>query len=55
MQRPIPRPDNDNPPQSEKPAGPRTPGPVDRPGISEQPGSEPDYIPATPAENLPKM
>lgn len=48
-----PRPDNDNPPV-EKPAGPRTPYPVERPGIRQQPGAEPDYIPGTPTD-LPKM
>ena len=42
-----PRPDNDNPPV-EKPAGPRTPYPVERPGIRQQPGAEPDYIRARP-------
>jgi len=55
MQRPAPRPDNDNPRQNEKPAGPRTPYPVDHPGIGDQPGSAPDYIPATPGQDLPKM
>ena len=55
MRRPAPRPESDNPRQGEKPAGPRTPYPVDHPGISDQPGSEPDYIPATPAQDLPKM
>jgi hypothetical protein len=54
MQRPDPRPDNDNPDQ--KPAGPRTPYPVERPGITDRPGSEPDYFPGTPpGENLPKL
>jgi hypothetical protein len=37
------------------PAGPRTPYPVDHPGISDQPGSEPDYLPGKPVEDLPKM
>jgi hypothetical protein len=55
MRRPAPRPDSDNPRQREKPAGPRTPYPVDHPGISDQPGSEPDYIPAMPEHDLPKM
>jgi hypothetical protein len=55
MQRPAPRPNDDNPPQHQKPAGPRTPYPVDHPGISDQPGSEPDYIPGTPGQELPKM
>jgi hypothetical protein len=54
IRRPIPRPDNDKPRQRENPAGPRTPCPVDHPGISDQPGSEPAYIPATPGEDLPK-
>ena len=54
MQRPVPRPDNGNPPQKDNP-GPRTPYPVDHPGTSNQPGSEPDYIPATPAQDLPQM
>jgi hypothetical protein len=53
-QRPIPRSDNDNPPQ-DKPAGPRTPYPVDHPGISDLRGREPDCIPATPGQDLPKM
>jgi hypothetical protein len=55
MQRPVPRPDSDNPRQKGNPAGPRTPYPVDHPGISDQPGSEPDFIPATPGQDLPKM
>jgi hypothetical protein len=54
-QRPIPRSDNDDPPQNKKPAGPRTPYPVDHPGISDLPGREPDCIPATPGQDLPKM
>jgi hypothetical protein len=44
-----------NPPDRQKPVGPRTPYPVDHPGIRDQPGSEPDYIPATPGVELPKM
>jgi hypothetical protein len=48
------RPDNDNKPE-EKPAGPRTPYPADHPGISEQPGTEPDYLPGKSPESLPKM
>lgn len=47
------------PPKEKKPApplpGPRTPYPVEHPGISDQPGSEPDYLPGKPAEDLPKM
>jgi hypothetical protein len=54
-QRPLPRSDNDNSRQKKKPASPRTPYPVDHPGISDQPGSEPDYIPATTGQDLPKM
>ena len=46
-------PNTDKDPQ-EKPAGPRTPYPVEHPGTSDQPGSAPDYIPGTPAE-LPKL
>ena len=46
------RPDNDN--TEEKPKGPRTPYPVEHPGIRDQPGGEPDYIPGTPTD-LPKM
>lgn len=46
------RPDNDN--AEEKPKGPRTPYPVEHPGIRDQPGSEPDYLPGTPTD-LPKM
>jgi hypothetical protein len=38
-----------------KPAGPRTPYPVEHPGMSDQPGSEPDYLPGKPAEDLPKL
>jgi hypothetical protein len=49
----TPKADKDRPPE-EKPAGPRTPYPVEHPGIRNQPGSEPDYIPGTPAE-LPKL
>lgn len=41
-------------PQGE-PAGPRTPYPVDHPGIGKQPGTEPDYLPGKPAEDLPKI
>jgi hypothetical protein len=47
------------PPNGEKPAprpaGPRTPYPVEHPGMSDQPGSEPDYLPGKPAEDLPKI
>ena len=49
-----PRPGNDNP-EKKQPAGPRTPYPVEHPGISEQPGTEPDYVPATRPDTLPKM
>lgn len=47
-------PDNDNTPQ-EKPPGPRTPYPVEHPGISRQPGVEPDYLPGQSPETLPKL
>ena len=40
---------------AEKPTGPRTPYPVDHPGMSDQPGSEPDYLPGKQPEDLPKM
>jgi hypothetical protein len=49
-----PRPDNDNAPK-DKPEGPRTPYPVNHPGISQQPGAEPDYLPGKSPETLPKM
>ena len=50
------RPDTDNAGREEAaPSRPRTPYPVEHPGISDQPGSEPDYLPGTPAEDLPKM
>jgi hypothetical protein len=48
------RPDNDNKPEA-KPPGPRTPYPVDYPGISRQPGNEPDDLPGKSPESLPKM
>jgi hypothetical protein len=50
----FPRPENDNRPEK-KPAGPRTPYPVERPGIEEQPGSEPDLVPGQPTQPLPKL
>ena len=50
---PNPDTDKERPPQ-EKPAGPRTPYPVEHPGIRDQPGSAPDYIPGTPTD-LPKL
>jgi hypothetical protein len=47
------------PAEKQKPAptppGPRTPYPVDHPGMSDQPGSEPDYIPGKPVEDLPRI
>jgi len=49
----APTPDNDNP--EKKPPGPRSPYPVEHPGITRQPGSEPDYIPGVTPESLPKM
>lgn len=39
----------------ESPKGPRTPYPVDHPGIREQPGTEPDYLPGTPETPPGKM
>jgi hypothetical protein len=39
----------------EKPPGPRTPYPVEHPGMSDQPGSAPDYLPRKPIEDLPKL
>jgi hypothetical protein len=48
------RPPNEKGPV-EKPAGPRTPYPVEHPGISDQPGTQPDYLPGKPADDLPKM
>jgi hypothetical protein len=39
----------------QKPGGPRTPYPVEHPGMSDQPGSAPDYLPGKPAEDLPKF
>jgi len=47
-----PRPREEKAPEK-KPAG-RTPYPVEHPGISDQPGTAPDYIPATPTD-LPKF
>ncbi|MEA2930565.1 MAG: hypothetical protein QOG38_2993 [Hyphomicrobiales bacterium] len=47
-------PGNDKTPR-EKPPGPRTPYPVEHPGIGGQPGAEPDYIPGQSPETLPKM
>ena len=47
------RPETDKP--DRKPEGPRTPYPVDHPGVSQQPGSEPDYIPGKSPESLPKF
>jgi hypothetical protein len=32
------------------PAGTRTPYPVDAPGLTDRPGSAPDYVPGTPLE-----
>ena len=53
--RPIPgRPDDDPRPG---PRGPRTPYPVNDPGIADpdKPGSEPDYIPPSSPEQSPDM
>ncbi|HWP17212.1 MAG TPA: hypothetical protein VNM46_16420 [Xanthobacteraceae bacterium] len=40
---------------AEKPAGPRTPYPVEHPGMGDQPGREPDYLPGNSVEDLPKL
>ena len=37
------------------PTGTRTPYPVDAPGLTDHPGSTPDYIPGTPMEPPGKM
>jgi hypothetical protein len=37
------------------PKGPRTSYPVEHPGIRDQPGSEPDVLPGTRPESLPKL
>jgi hypothetical protein len=50
---PRPNPGNDNP--DRKPEGPRTPYPVEHPGIGGQPGSEPDVLPEKSPESLPKF
>jgi hypothetical protein len=50
----LPRPENDNRPEP-KPAGPRTPYPVEDPGVEDQPGSEPDLVPGPPPQPLPKL
>jgi hypothetical protein len=49
----APRPEPAKP--ETNPPGPRTPYPVEHPGIRDQPGSEPDYVPATRPESLPKL
>ena len=45
-------PERPKPQESPKPGpkGPRTPYPVDDPGITDLPGQEPDYIPGTPLQ-----
>jgi hypothetical protein len=52
-ERPVRRPKEEEP--APKPAGPRTPYPVEHPGMSDQPGSEPDYLPGKSAEDLPNI
>jgi hypothetical protein len=52
-ERPVRKPQEEKPVQ--KPGGPRTPYPVEHPGMSDQPGSAPDYLPGKPAEDLPKF
>jgi hypothetical protein len=51
--RPASPPKEDSP--DRKPLDPRTSYPVEHPGMGDQPGSEPDYLPGKPAENLPKF
>jgi hypothetical protein len=41
--------------EAPQPAGPRTPYPVEHPGMSDQPGSEPDYLPGKSVEDLPQL
>lgn len=55
MSKSAPRPDRDSSPEPKKSSGSRTPYPVERPGIGDQPGSEPDYVPGKPVEDLPKI
>jgi hypothetical protein len=52
-ERPVRQPKEQKP--VEKPAGPRTPYPVEHPGMSDQPGSRPDYLPGKSVEDLPKL
>jgi hypothetical protein len=49
-QKPEPALPNPGQPPVPGPKGPRTPYPVDDPGISDLPGSEPDYVPGTPVQ-----
>jgi len=51
----APRQPKDEKARPRPPAGPRTPYPVHHPGMSDQPGSEPDYLPGKPVEDLPKL
>ena len=53
----VRRPADDSAPRPprEKPDGGRTPYPVDHPGISQQPGSEPDVLPGKDPASLPKF
>ena len=51
--RPVHQPKEEKP--APKPGGPRTPYPVEHPGMSDQPGSEPDYLPGKSVEDLPKL
>lgn len=52
---PASKPDKDRASEKKKPEGPRTPYPVDHPGVSQQPGSEPDYLPGKPSDGLPSL
>ena len=49
-----PPPDMDEEPVK-GPAGPRTPYPVESPGLTDRPGSMPDYLPGGPLEPPGKM
>jgi hypothetical protein len=53
---PPPRHDPDEPPD-QGPTGPRTPDPIEDPGINDPrgPGSEPDYLPGGPSNPMPRF
>jgi hypothetical protein len=54
-ERPSRPPKEKEPKPTLEPAGPRTPYPVEHPGMNDQPGREPDYLPGKPVEDLPKI